>query len=86
MAKPSVYIDESYVKNDDTCRLYIRLYIGKSYVHVPIGVSANVKLFNKKTFQVRGEKSKDKSFCVFISNLYISLIIFSFNLTTSKAL
>jgi len=59
MAKPSVYIDDSYIKKDGTCNLYVRYYIGTSYVRVAFGVSVEPLMYDKTTFRVKGKNSKD---------------------------
>ncbi len=61
MAKPIIYIDEFSPKKDLTCALYLRLFLNKKYIMLPMDISERIENFNKTTFQISGKGAKEKN-------------------------
>ena len=59
MAKVSIYIDESYINQEGCSALYLRTYIGGSYVRIPLNIHVSLVNFNKDNFRISGKKTKE---------------------------
>ena len=46
--KVSVYIRDSYIKENKTCLIYLRIFLNKKYLNVPLEISVNPDHFDKK--------------------------------------
>ncbi len=58
--KVSIFVNDNYVKSDKTSMLYLRVFLNRRYVIVPLDVSVNPEYFDKKFQKVTRGANKIK--------------------------
>jgi len=57
--KVSVFINDSYVNDDSTSMIYLRIFLNGKYLKIPLDIYVNPEDFNKKSGKVIGGSKKN---------------------------